>query len=267
MHILDNIVAHKKAEIEKNKKTVPLNMLERADLFERNCNSFIAQLSQKNTSGIIAEFKRKSPSRSNINLNADLLHVVKGYESAGASAVSILTDESFFGGHNDFLKVVRKELPNMPILRKEFIIDPYQVIESKAIGADIILLICEILSKEEILNLTKLALSLNLEVLLELHSEDQLHKCNEFVSVIGVNNRDLKTFKVDFNRSKKLFDKLPVDIPKIAESGLSDPDTCVMLYQHGFKGFLIGEQFMKQEAPGVACREFIFDFMVKRNVL
>ena len=267
MHILEQIVAHKKTEVEQRKQNRPLNELISSNHYGRSCNSYVTALENHNSSGIIAEFKKKSPSKSDINLSAKVEDVVQAYHSAGASAISILTDKHFFGGADEYLSSARQLLNDIPLLRKEFIIDSYQIHESKALGADIVLLISEILSKDEIREFTSLARSLDLEVLLELHSADQLYKCNSDVSVIGVNNRDLKTFEVDYERSKNLFDSLPVDIPKIAESGLSDPETCVMLYQHGFRGFLIGEQFMKQNDPGIACEEFIFEFMVKRRTL
>ncbi len=266
-HILDKIVAHKRKEVENRKLAIPFSALEQSGMMDRTCNSYVNALSVRSSSGVIAEFKRKSPSVDDINLTADPKDIVKGYQEAGANAVSILTDEVFFGGRDEFIQSVRTLHPDLPILRKEFIIDEYQILESKAIGADMVLLICEILSKEEILRFTRFAHSLDMEVLLELHSKSEIYKCNEWISIIGVNNRDLKTFTVNYERSKDLYDLLPVDIPKIAESGLKDPDTCVMLYQHGFKGFLIGEQFMKHEDPGLACKEFIFDFIIKRQVI
>ncbi len=265
MHILDKIVLYKKEEVLKAKTQTSISALEKKPFFERNCNSYCDALEDEYASGVIAEFKRKSPSRSNINLEADLLKVTAGYHEAGANAISILTDTHFFGGSNNFLEAVRKALPEMPLLRKEFILDEYQIIEAKSIGADIILLICEILTKEEVHRFSTLARSLDMEVLLELHSEDQLYKYSDQVTMVGVNNRDLTTFEVDYERSKKLFDLLPSDIVKVSESGLSRTDTLVMLYEHGFRGFLIGEQFMKQDDPGLACTEFITDYQSKRN--
>ena len=267
MHILEQIVSHKKSEVAHKKSTIPMESLMESEQYDRSCNSYLSSLGQVESSGVIAEFKRKSPSKNNINLDADLIEVALGYVNAGASAISILTDHHFFGGEDDFLTRARNAFPSIPLLRKEFIIDPYQIYESKALGADIVLLISEILTKEEVQELTSLARNLGMEVLMEMHSADQLHKCNPDLSMIGVNNRDLKSFEVDYDRSKKLFDRLPVDIPKIAESGLNDPDTCVSLYQHGFRGFLIGEYFMKQDDPGLACEEFIFEYMIKRRVI
>ncbi len=265
MHILDKIVAYKQTEVLQSKDLRPIGLLEKSAFFNRSCNSYVDVLKNKSASGIIAEFKRKSPSRSDINLDADFKIVTGGYVNAGASAISILTDEHFFGGNNTILANVRQDHIHIPILRKDFIIDEYQIIEAKSIGADIILLICEILSKDKIRNFARLANSLGMEVLLEMHTEDQIEKINKYVSFVGVNNRDLKTFKVDYERSKDLFDQLPAEVPKIAESGLSEVDTCVMLYTHGFRGFLIGEQFMKQEDPGLAAQSFIADFLSKRT--
>lgn len=265
MHILEKIVQYKRKEVDAAKATRTTADLELSEYFSRSCNSYVTAISKKESSGVIAEFKRKSPSRSNINMNADLQSVTQGYVDGGANAISILTDEHFFGGSDDFLTTTRINIPDTPLLRKEFIIDEYQVIEAKSIGADIILLICEILTAQEVESFSSLARSLGMEVLLEMHSADQIEKYCDHVTMVGVNNRDLKTFEVDFDRSKKLFDQLPVDVPKVAESGLSEASTCAMLYEYGFRGFLIGEQFMKQEEPGVACGAFINDFMSKRS--
>ncbi len=264
MHILDRIVAHKRQEVKSRKQRTSIKTLERSRHFERETNSYTEVLQSKDASGVIAEFKRKSPSKSAINLDADLSQVVSGYIAGGASAVSILTDTHFFGGDDSFLSQTRMTHGQTPLLRKEFIIDEYQVLETKALGADLMLLICEILSKDEVKNLASLASSLGMEVLLEMHSAEQLDKVCDEVAMIGVNNRDLTTFEVDYERSKKLFDQLPTEKPKIAESGLSESGTCAMLYDYGFRGFLIGEQFMKQSDPGVSCGAFIADFMTKR---
>lgn len=264
MHILDKIVEYKKQEIKNSLLHERVHELEKSKHFSRSCNSYIEVISDESNSGVIAEFKRKSPSRSNINLGANLKDVTKGYAQGGASAISILTDHFFFGGENKFLELVREELPSVPLLRKEFIIDEYQIIQSKALGADIILLICEILTKKEVEIFAKLARELGMEVLLEMHTADQIDKYNDHVSMVGINNRDLKTFEVDYERSKDLYNQLPTHVPKIAESGLSKTSICSMLYKHGFRGFLIGEQFMKQHDPGKACQEFVADFMKKR---
>ena len=265
MHILDKIVAYKRKEVAQAKVETSVRTLESSSLFSRTCNSYVNRLKLENATGVIAEFKRKSPSKSAINLDADLIAVTSGYSDAGVDAISILTDQHFFGGSNIFIKEVRQSLPTIPLLRKEFIIDEYQVIEAKSLGADIILLICEILTAAEVSYLSQLARSLGMEVLLELHSEDQIEKYSDAVTMVGVNNRDLTTFEVDYERSKKLFDQLPADVPKVAESGLSEASIVAMLYNYGFRGFLIGEQFMKQTDPGQACTVFVQDYMKQRK--
>ncbi len=264
MHILDRIVAYKRQEVASRKEQISIKELEQASYFERDTNSYVQTIKGRDASGVIAEFKRKSPSKSAINLDADLTQVVSGYIEGRASAISILTDTHFFGGNDSLLRQMRKVHLDTPLLRKEFIIDEYQVLETKALGADLMLLICEILTKEEVKKLAGLARSLDLEVLLEMHSAEQLDKVCDEVSMIGVNNRDLTTFEVDYERSKKLYDQLPTEKPKVAESGLSETDTCAMLYAYGFRGFLIGEQFMKQKDPGASCSAFIDEFMTKR---
>ncbi|MEL6390619.1 MAG: indole-3-glycerol phosphate synthase TrpC [Bacteroidota bacterium] len=265
MHILEQIVNYKQREVAERKHHVPFRKLERIDSFNRETNSFLQAIKEKDASGVIAEFKRKSPSKQAINLNADPVHVARGYVKAKASAISVLTDEHFFGGHDRFLQDIREACPETPLLRKEFIIDEYQILEAKSLGADIVLLICEILKAAEVHHLASLARDLGMEVLLELHSESQLDKYSDAVTMVGVNNRDLTTFEVDYDRSKKLFDRLPQDVVKVAESGLSETDTLVMLHAYGFRGFLIGEQFMKQADPGEACHGFISDFLQKRD--
>ncbi len=257
MHILEKIVKHKLQEVDTRKHRTPLAQLRQSDYFSRATNSLLSILQENRAPAIIAEFKRKSPSKQAINLDANLIGVTEGYSDAGAAAISILTDEHFFGGSDSFLTQVRSELPTMPLLRKEFIIDEYQIYEAKAIGADIILLITEILTKEQVATLSQLARSLELEVLLELHSSEQIDKYHESVSYVGVNNRDLKTFSVDYERSKKLYDMLPAKVPKVAESGLSDPQVVAMLYEYGFNGFLMGEHFMRDNDPGAECARFI----------
>jgi len=257
VHILEKIVKYKFKEVGARKRETTLSTLKESVYFNRVTNSLLSTLQENNGPAVIAEFKRKSPSKQAINLDANLQEVTDGYSKAGAAAISILTDEHFFGGSDSFLTQVRNELPTMPLLRKEFIIDEYQVYEAKAIGADIILLITEILSKEQVATFSKLARDLDLEILLELHSAEQLGKYHESVSYVGVNNRDLKTFSVDYERSKKLYDMLPTEVPKIAESGLSDPEVVAMLYDYGFNGFLMGEHFMRNSDPGAACARFI----------
>ena len=253
MHILDKIVNKKKEEIK----------LEKSTFMDGPTVSLSKYISREDKSGIIAEFKRKSPSRPNINPYADVEDVTIGYMQAGASALSILTDEYFFGGSAKDLITARKN-NFCPILRKDFIIDEYQIIEARSIGADAILLICEILSQEEVRSLAKFAKSLDLEVLLELHSEAELNKICEEVNVIGVNNRDLKIFKTDLNFSVDLFTRLPADKIKISESGIYNVEDIIMLQNIGYQGFLIGEKFMTEASPADACMRFINNINTKR---
>jgi len=262
MNILDKIVAHKKLQIAERKNTVPIAQLEKFDLFQRKSVSLTQRLTQSGSTGIIAEFKRKSPSKGMINPDADVMKTTTGYVAAGAAALSILTDEEFFGGSSENLHRVR--LHNAcPILRKDFMIDEYQIVEAKAMGADVILLIAAILTPEETKNLAILARSLEMEVLLEVHDEEELQQTalNELVSpyvnVVGVNNRNLKTFEVSVGTSKELAPLIPDDFVKISESGIGDPATILQLKAHGYQGFLMGENFMKTDDPAQACANFI----------
>lgn len=256
MYILDKIVEYKKVEVDKTRSLKPMRELEKSSYFERTPLSLSKHLEESTKAGIISEYKRKSPSKPSINLTAKAEEVIKAYAQNGATAISCLTDEYFFGGHTDFL-VEGREAVNIPILRKDFTVNEYQIVEAKSIGADAILLIAEILTKEEIKDFTITAKNLGLSVLLELHHENELDKINLDVDVIGINNRDLRTFKVDFNHSKYMYSQLPSEITKISESGISDYQIVKELREVGFKGFLIGENFMKTEDPGKACGEFI----------
>lgn len=256
-NILDKIVEQKKKEVILLKETMPLKKLEDAPYFNTPCHSLSQSLITNKASGIIAEYKRKSPSKGLININENKVdNTVKGYQKAGASAVSVLTDKLFFGAQNtDFLEA--RQSINIPILRKEFIIDPYQVYQSKAMGADILLLIGAILTKESSSTLSHLAHDLGMEVIYEIHDQDEISRIPEDVKMVGINNRDLKYFKVDFERSMRMYNQLPNDILKIAESGISNPETVCNLKQKGFNGFLIGESFMKTKNPGDTCATFI----------
>ncbi len=256
MNILQTIVDRKKEEIKLAKSKVNESTLEQSDLFDRKCFSFSEHIKKPELSGIIAEFKRKSPSKPTINLRADVTQITTGYSSAGASALSVLTDVDFFCGNDEDIKKARS-VNQIPILRKDFVIDPYQIIEAKSIGADAILLIAEILTKSEIDELSKVAVDLGLEVLMEVHTSDQISKYNERIKNIGVNNRNLKTFTTDIRYSMDIFPQLPSDTIKISESGLDDAATVASLKRFGFDGFLIGESFMKTEDPGKACADFI----------
>ncbi|MGL5234206.1 MAG: indole-3-glycerol phosphate synthase TrpC [Empedobacter falsenii] len=254
--ILDEIVAQKRVEILEKQKTQSIESFRNSENFLLPVKSAKASILDESKSGIIAEFKRKSPSKGFINKDANVKEVVSGYEKFGASVVSVLTDEQFFGGSFDDLKQA-KEVLNIPVLRKDFIVDEFQVYETKAIGADLMLLIAECLTKDEVYYLAKTAKGIGLEVLLELHSEDQLEKVNEFIDLIGINNRNLKNFEVDIEKSKQILKQLPTDLIKVAESGISDPKTVKELRQAGFQAFLIGENFMKADNPSQAFEQFV----------
>ena len=256
MNILDTIVLKKTIELKEAKQMVPVNMLTKSPSYERSCSSIKDALNQPNASGIIAEHKRKSPSKGVINDHSEVSLVVNAYQQAGASALSILTDESFFGGSNQDIITVRPHV-SIPVLRKDFIIDEYQVHEAKSIGADFILLIAACLSPSRVRQLATLANGLGMEVLLELHDEEELdHVCDE-VQLVGINNRSLKTFDVNIDRSLKMAEQLPSSKIKVAESGIDLPSQVKLFREHGYKGFLIGEYFMKQADPGEALRHFI----------
>ena len=256
MTILDNITTYKRKEVSAKKNAIPVRLLEKFPLFSKETKS-LAEALRISTTGIIAEHKRRSPSKSVINDKVLLPEVVLGYESAGAKGISVLTDSNFFGGSLDDLLVAEKTV-SIPILRKEFIIDPYQIYEAKAYGADAILLIAACLSEEELKQFSFLAKSLKLDVLLEVHNLEELKKSLlPNVDMIGVNNRNLKNFKVNIEISKKLSEEIPKDFVKISESGISDVETIKELKTYGFEGFLIGENFMKTENPGETAKQFI----------
>ncbi|MBK9257132.1 MAG: indole-3-glycerol phosphate synthase TrpC [Saprospiraceae bacterium] len=256
MNILDTIVKRKTEEIAYRKSKIKESQLVKTEGFGRDCYSLSEYILNPALSGIIAEFKRKSPSKPNINLTANVENVTSGYVSAGASALSVLTDIDFFGGSDDDIQKARN-INHIPILRKDFVIDPYQIIEAKSLGADAILLISEILRKGQINELSKVAEEFGLEVLFEIHTADQISKYNERIRNIGVNNRNLKTFTTDIRYSKDIFPQLPSDSIKISESGIDHPLLVVELMKVGYQGFLIGENFMKTEDPGLACATFI----------
>jgi indole-3-glycerol phosphate synthase len=257
MNILDRIINTKKQEVAQQMRVINALQLEKYPSFNRNCNSLKFSLQPAGASGIIAEFKQKSPSKGDINFAVKVEEVTKSYAQAGASGLSVLTDYSYFGGTLANLAKAREANPDVPILRKDFIIDSYQVSEAKAFGADIILLIASCLDKEKAKDLARAAKNLGMEVLLEIHSEEELEKTNEYVDIVGVNNRNLKTFKVDIETSVRLSKFIPDSFIKISESGLSEIKSIHYLREHGFQGFLIGETFMKTENPGEACKKFI----------
>jgi indole-3-glycerol phosphate synthase len=258
MTILDKIIAEKYKEVEAQKMIMPIAKLERNELFKRKTISLKESLLKQGSSGIIAEFKRKSPSKGIINDKVKVEEVTNGYASAGAAGLSVLTDRQFFGGSLIDL-VAARQVNRIPILRKDFMVDEYQVIEAKAMGADVILLIAASLDNSQVKNLARCAKSLGLEVLFEVHAMEELDKIVDEIDIVGVNNRNLKDFKVDIEHSLKLAQNIPGQFVKISESGIDSPDTIKYLKNNGFKGFLIGENFMKQINPGKACEEFIHE--------
>jgi indole-3-glycerol phosphate synthase len=258
MTILDKIIAFKKTEIAKIKAEVHIKKLVESPNFGREVFSLRKSLLEVGSTGIIAEFKRQSPSKGIINDTATIADVTNGYLDANVAAQSILTDTSFFGGSMADLMEARVINQQKPILRKDFIVDGFQIVEAKAIGADVILLIATCLTKTELKNYGQLAADLGLEVLYEVHTQEDLDKINDLDNkIIGINNRNLNTFEVDLENSIRLSNQIPDSSLKISESGISDPKIIMGLKEYGFQGFLIGETFMNKENPGEACLEFI----------
>ncbi|MGY8924159.1 MAG: indole-3-glycerol phosphate synthase TrpC [Flavobacteriales bacterium] len=254
--ILDRIVTDKHTEVALRKQLIPIKQLEHSVLFEHQSPSLSTRLINS-TSGLITEHKRRSPSKDCINQNLNVQDVAKGYETAGACGMSVLTDMKYFGGSLEDLLNSRASC-EIPLLRKEFIIDTYQIVEAKAYGADVILLIAAILSRDEIQAFSRLAQSLGMEVLLEIHNEDELQKSiMPSLNMIGVNNRNLKTFEVSLETSRTLSGLIPDEFVKISESGIRTVEDIKSLQPYGYKGFLIGESFMKTENPGAAAADFI----------
>lgn len=256
MNILDKIITDKKREVELKKNIIPVSQLEASVLFNSRTYS-MSKLLINSASGIIAEHKRRSPSKSVINNIHSVEDVVLGYQNAGVCGISVLTDAKYFGGSLDDL-LLAKASANIPLLRKEFIVNEYQILEAKAYGADVILLIAAVLTREEIKQLSEFAQSLGLEVLLEVHNLEELEKSiMPSLDMIGVNNRNLKTFEVSLNYSKELATKIPDEFVKVSESGISSVDAVKELQQFGYQGFLMGEHFMKTENPGLEAQRFI----------
>ncbi|WP_256003001.1 indole-3-glycerol phosphate synthase TrpC [Pedobacter deserti] len=257
MNILDRIVLRKQAEVQEAKQSVSRAQLEASVYFNRSPHSFKDYLLAADRTGIIAEFKRRSPSKGVINDQASVVEVTQAYASAGASALSVLTDRDFFGGSpQDLLRA--RENNDIPILRKDFMIDEYQLLEAKAWGADIVLLIAAILSPLQITKLSSFAKQLGLNVLLEVHNQEELDRslCED-LDAIGVNNRNLADFTVNIQTSFGLAERIPANFMKVSESAISDPETIALLKSAGFNGFLIGENFMKTRDPGAAMRSFV----------
>ena len=254
MNILDKIIEQKKQEVAEAKKKISLTELKDAALFNRK--TFSLKESVKSGSGIIAEFKRKSPSKGIVNDKADVLEVVKSYQKFGASGISILTDSEFFEGKLEDILKVRSEI-SIPILRKDFMIDKYQFYEAKANGADVILLIASCLSPDQVQEFAQLSHELGLEVLLEIHTEEELKHFNKNIDLVGINNRNLKDFKVDLQHSVNLKNLLPKEVLAVAESGIYSIEDFKFLKEKGFDGFLMGEYFMRNDSPGIAFEEFV----------
>jgi indole-3-glycerol phosphate synthase len=257
MNILDKIILHKHKEIRENLINRPVKELEKSTYFNRKTLSLKQHVLDSSKHGIIAEIKRKSPSKGVINPNVSVEEISVGYVKAGVSAISVLTDSDYFGGSsNDLLKV--RELNNIPILRKDFIVDQYQIVEAKSIGADAILLIAAALPTEILKTLSTFAGSLGLEVLLEVHNEEELIKTRGvYADLIGVNNRNLQTFEVSLDVSRELISKIPKGTAAVSESGIENPLTIKELRGLGYSGFLIGQSFMQTASPETACRDFI----------
>lgn len=257
MDILETIVAAKRKEIEKFKAMSPVERFERDGFFWQIRNrSLVQSLLLPGSTGIIAEFKRKSPSKGWFkSKELEVEPVVAAYNKS-AAGISVLTDSEFFGGDLDDL-IQTKVVTDIPVLRKDFIIDKWQIAEAKAFGADVILLIAACLTPAEVLEFAGYAKSIGLESILEVHNKEELGHCCDAISMVGVNNRNLKTFEVDINTSLELIDKIPAGKPAIAESGISSVASIVTLREAGFRGFLIGENFMKEELPGKAFEDFV----------
>lgn len=255
MNILEEIVAYKKEYVANSKSQKSVRDLEKTDLFKRNCYSLKDSLLSENSTGIIAEFKRKSPSKGIINSTSQVEIVTKAYAENGASGVSVLTDEMFFGGSYSDFSTARNSI-SIPLLRKDFMMDEYQFIEAKAWGADVVLLIGSILSPRQVRDFTNLSHDLGMQVLLELHDESELDHVSHKVDMVGINNRNLKTFEVDIEQSIRMANYLGNDFVKVAESGISSVETLMHFRNNGFQGFLMGEYFMKAEKPGLAFKEF-----------
>jgi indole-3-glycerol phosphate synthase len=259
MTILETIIASKRKEVAAQKQLFSLKDLEMRSFFGKTCHSLSLSLTQPASTGIIAEFKRKSPSKGIINDQLTVKEVTQAYVEAGAACLSVLTDETFFGGTYQDFNEARLANPNTPILRKDFMVDEYQIVEAKSMGADVVLLIAAALSPKEIETLGTLARSLGMETLLEVHDEEELNRSlGDYISVVGVNNRNLKNFaEQNVEASKYLSDKIPNSFIKISESCISSAAIISELKDYGYRGFLIGESFMKTNQPGKALSEFL----------
>ena len=266
MSILQEIAAYKYREVDERKTLFSISSLEKSPLFNRNTLSLMQSLTAEGSSGVIAEFKRRSPSRGIINAASRPEEVCQAYIKAGASAVSVLTDEKFFGGSSEDLMNVRKRIDS-PILRKDFIVDEYQIIEARSIGADAVLLIAELHEADRLAQLFDFAGSLELEVLVEVHDEKNISRIPSGTEIVGINSRNLASFEVDLSHSSRIIDLLPKDALKVSESGISSFDDYWNLKNAGFDAFLVGEYFMKTHDPGKTCEKFISVLRHQKNTI
>ncbi|MEM6765406.1 MAG: indole-3-glycerol phosphate synthase TrpC [Bacteroidota bacterium] len=257
MNILEKIIVHKRKEVAHQKELYPVKYLESSIFFDTPCVPMTTYIQREDKSGIIAEIKRKSPSKGNIHPYVSVEKTSIGYMQAGASALSILTDTFFFGGKNEDLSLARR-MNYCPILRKDFIIEEYQIIEARSIGADVILLIAAALTPAKLAELARFAQSLGLQVLMEVHDQEELERSlTPHINLVGVNNRNLKTFEVNIQTAASLSTLIPNEFVKVAESGIKGPEEILFLEECGYEGFLIGERFMKHAEPHKACAQFI----------
>jgi len=255
INILEKIVETKRGEVERARENHPIEDFRNFPFYKRSCISAVQSIRSGGNSGIIAEFKRRSPSKGWINQNASLADVVEGYQKGGAAAISVLTDTDYFGGSLHDLGMARG-FSDLPLLRKDFVIDAYQIHESKAAGADFILLIAAILQPDEVKKLAGEAHDLGLEVLLEIHDESEINHVVEGIDLVGINNRNLKNFEVNIEQSIRLRHLLPEHLVKVAESGIESIEIALKLRCSGFDSLLMGEFFMKQEDPAITFEQF-----------
>ena len=257
MNILDEIAAQKRLEVGKRKLETAIHLLEKKKLFESTPLSLTASLKKEGSTGIIAEFKRRSPSKGILHAQADASQITRAYTDAGAAGLSVLTETAYFSGSDEDFADARKNT-GIPIIRKDFIIDEYQIIEARSMGSDVILLIAALLEPNELIALGKLTHELGMQVLLEVHTREELERSlNPYIDLVGINNRNLNDFTVSIQTSFDLGEMIPADFAKISESAISDVEVLKKLKIAGFDGFLIGETFMKEKDPGAALVDFV----------
>lgn len=256
MNILEQIIAKKITEVKERRACRPVSALEKSIFFLENPRSLRDAILKEGSLGIISEFKRMSPSKGVINEDAQVAEVCSGYELAGASAISVLTNKEFFGGSLNDLAEARGYV-KCPVLCKDFIIDEYQIIEARSCGADAVLLIADILTDQRLDALFRFASSLGMEALIEVHDKEYLSRLPGDASVVGINSRNLASFSVSLDHACSLADLLPGSVVKVAESGIKSVDDYFIMKNAGFDAFLIGEFFMSSADPAQACKAFI----------